>query len=114
MWSLRRRVCLGLQDSDEAKAQTEWETAKRRELEERRREAARTGAGDADGDDFGGDSSGGKNQFNYSERAAQTYNSVMKVGCCCCCYYKHRRHQRSWLQRWGTPVALCSCCRTVW
>ena len=31
-------------------------------------------------DDGAGDPSGGKNQFNYSERAAQTYNAVMKVG----------------------------------
>lgn len=30
-------------------------------------------------DDGAGDPSGGKNQFNYSERAAQTYNAVMKV-----------------------------------
>ena len=69
------RVGVAVQESDEAKAQTEWEHAKKREMDERRKEALKS----ADGDDDGVDATGGKNQFNYSERAAQTYNSVMKV-----------------------------------
>eukprot|EP00947_MAST-08B_sp_MAST-8B-sp1_P005113 g5113.t1 len=61
-------------ESEEAKAQAAWELEKERAVEDLRRAAK-----DADGDD--GDVQEvdtGKNQFNYSERAAQTFNNQMR------------------------------------
>jgi len=63
-------------DSDEAKAQTSRE-AKRKDEEDQKAMAAAEEAkesGDADLDT----TETGKNQFNYSERAAQTFNNPMR------------------------------------
>lgn len=60
-------------ESDEGQAQLEWEKQKARDADEKRKAAAKAG----DTEDAS-DSNGGKNQFNYSERAAQTYNASIK------------------------------------
>lgn len=65
-------------ESDEAKAQEAAE-AKKREDEEEARKLAQQEAADAGDDGMEVEASeGGKNQFNYSERAAQTFNNPMR------------------------------------
>lgn len=65
-------------DSDEAKHQTIQEQTKQMEMERLRKEAAQE-ALDAGEDDVEAEApKTGKNQFNYSERAAQTFNNSLK------------------------------------
>eukprot|EP00505_MAST-04D_sp_SCG-Rhode-Island_P002785 Stramenopile-MAST_4_protein_2785 len=60
-------------DSDEAKMQIAEENRKKEEAEEARRQAK------TDGDEDAMLAiEGGKNQFNYSERAAQTFNNTIR------------------------------------
>ncbi|CAM9173698.1 unnamed protein product, partial [Phaeothamnion confervicola] len=63
-------------DSDDAKAQEAYES-KKREDEDEARKAAQQAASEAGEDDVDVGSPGGKNQFDYSERAAQTFNYPM-------------------------------------
>ena len=65
-------------ESEEAMAQQEFEDNKKIELDRLRREAAdeATSAGE---EDIEADApKTGKNQFNYSERAAQTFNNTLR------------------------------------
>lgn len=65
-------------ESDEAKHQTVQEQTKQMEIERLRKEAAQE-ALDAGEDDVEAEApKTGKNQFNYSERAAQTFNNSLK------------------------------------
>ncbi len=61
-------------DGEDAKAQRTWRNDKKEQLLEERRAAKGDGA-DTDVDDV---KEAGKNQFNYSERAAQTFNNAMR------------------------------------
>lgn len=65
-------------DSEEAIQQINYEESKRMDLDKLRKEAALEAmeAGDDDIDSDGPKT--GKNQFNYSERAAQTFNNSLK------------------------------------
>lgn len=66
-------------DSDEAQAQAQAEDSKKQEAERQRKEAAQE-ALDAGEDDMEADApKTGKNQFNYSERAAQTFNNSLRT-----------------------------------
>mmetsp|Transcript_14615 Transcript_14615/g.22033 ORF Transcript_14615/g.22033 Transcript_14615/m.22033 type:complete len:203 (+) Transcript_14615:116-724(+) len=65
-------------ESDEAKHQQQLEEAKEMEMERLRKEAAQE-ALDAGEDDVDAEApKTGKNQFNYSERAAQTFNNSLR------------------------------------
>jgi dynein intermediate chain 1 len=63
-------------DSDDAKSQQQAET-KKKDAEEEAKQAAAEEAKDA-GDTDLGTTETGKNQFNYSERAAQTFNNPLR------------------------------------
>jgi dynein intermediate chain 1 len=64
--------------SDEAERQEQQEETKKLEMERLRKEAQQEAA-EAGEEDTGDDApKTGKNQFNYSERAAQTFNSTMR------------------------------------
>jgi dynein intermediate chain 1 len=66
-------------DSDEAQAQAQAEDSKKQEAERQRKEAAQE-ALDAGEDDMEADApKTGKNQFNYSERAAQPFNNSLRT-----------------------------------
>lgn len=66
-------------DSEEAQQQVQYEDAKKMEADRQRKEAAQE-ALDAGEDDMEADApKTGKNQFNYSERAAQTFNNSLRT-----------------------------------
>lgn len=67
-------------ESKEAKQQRAYEEKVREEAEQARKDAA-AAAAEAGEEDFEEDDApqAGKNQFNYSERAAQTFNNPMKA-----------------------------------
>lgn len=65
-------------ESEEAKAQKEMEANKKAELEQLKKNAAQE-AFEAGEEDIEAEApKTGKNQFNYSERAAQTFNNVLR------------------------------------
>lgn len=66
-----------LQDSEEAKMQEAYKERRKEEEEETRKLAAKIAAEAGEGDDIE-EEEGGKNQFNYSERAAQTFNNPLR------------------------------------
>ena len=71
--------CCMHKDSDEAQQQEQDQEAKKLETERQRKEAAQE-ALDAGEDDMEADApKTGKNQFNYSERAAQTFNNTLRT-----------------------------------
>jgi dynein intermediate chain 1, axonemal len=65
-------------ESAEAKEQAAYEAQRREELEDLKKAAAQAAADAGDDDIDGGGEDGGKNQFNYSERAAQTFDVPMR------------------------------------
>jgi dynein intermediate chain 1, axonemal len=70
--------CCLFKDSEEADQQQKHEEAKRLELDRLKKEAAQE-AKEAGEEDIEADApKTGKNQFNYSERAAQTFNNVLR------------------------------------
>ncbi|KAG5177794.1 putative dynein intermediate chain [Tribonema minus] len=73
--------CLLFRELDEAKQQLAYMEKKREEEEEAKRAAAAAAAeaGEEEPEaDGGAGGKGGKNQFNYSERAAQTFTNPMR------------------------------------
>lgn len=71
--------CALHKDSEEAKQQQQFEEEKQIEMDRLRREAAQE-AKEAGEEDVDGDApKPGKNQFNYSERAAQTFNNPLRT-----------------------------------
>jgi len=65
-------------DSEDAKLQEQYEDAKRMELERIRKEVAQEALEAGDEDVEAEAPKPGKNQFNYSERAAQTFNNSLR------------------------------------
>lgn len=70
--------CLMHKDSAEATTQAEYRENKRLETERLRREAAAEAAEAGEEDIMADAPKTGKNQFNYSERAAQTFNNPVR------------------------------------
>lgn len=70
--------CVMHNESEEAQKQAQQEEAKKAELDRQRKEASQE-AKDAGEEDMDADApKTGKNQFNYSERAAQTFNNTLR------------------------------------
>jgi dynein intermediate chain 1 len=70
--------CVLHNESEEAQKQSQQQESKQAELERQRKEASQE-AKDAGEEDMDADApKTGKNQFNYSERAAQTFNNTLR------------------------------------
>lgn len=70
--------CSLFKDSDEAQQQIQYEEAKKMDYDRLRKDAAQEALESGEEDIEADAPKTGKNQFNYSERAAQTFNNSLK------------------------------------